>query len=435
MNLYLTEAKISKDAIVGLLQKANLDDSTDKLLAVIGSLLDDDCNLVIPEAVVEATNEVNSKGIKYPYAPSTGIADLARLLAEENIGKKTLEKLRSNNIYKSELVTAGCTNAISATLAACTGPEDRIIIQSPHWSGFDSIVNSIARKPLLNFQILDKNENFNFDNFTEVINSDTSKQTIIILNIPFDNPLGKDFGSETWDRIGDILNEHYGLTRKKTLLILDAAYIDFGPRGKDYDRLSFLPKLFQKVQSPYFNVVVAVTISKSFTMYGARVGAAILLSSDLEAVNNWTDVVGGVVRGTLSSVNEPGQEIALNILRDPNKLANVHSFQAATAKLLDKRRKIFTELMEPKLVAGIKLIKPDGGFFYSLKIEDKNFAVRLSEKLIESHTYIPLISEHFLRIPVCEFPEHLLEEAAKRIINAYKGSLTSSSTISRMMAN
>ncbi len=219
-----------------------------------------------------------------------------------------------------------------------------------------------------------------------------------------------------------------GLPEREIVIIIDTAYLDFGPGGKDYSRLSFLPKFFLEVNGPdtnkdKFNIVIAGTVSKSFAMYAARVGVATLLTSNIDHANQWRDTVGGVIRGTFSNGSRSGQEIALKVLQDMSKLANIHEFQKQASDLVSGRSKIFmqalgatTDAAIMPIANGLEVIRPDGGFFVSLRIEDRQFARKLFDKCLEEHFYVPLISSKYLRIPTCGLSSSKLETVAKRIL-------------------
>lgn len=421
MPFYETNARVSKDPIMGLIQMAAQDSDKNKLTAIVGSAAADNGDLLIPESVIEAAREVHNK-VDMAYASSFGLAGLPELMSEEILGADIAKALKESGIARAELVTSGGTNAIATALLACTNKEDQIITHSPHWAGYDSITLAIERKPLINFDILDAEGNFNLVAFETTIKNliafkDDAK-IILVMNTPFDNPLGKDFGVAAWNEIGEILSKY---NDREILIILDTAYLDFGPEGKDYCRLSFIPNLFKKIDSPNFKLVIAGTVSKSFAMYGARVGVATLLSSDQETVSQWRDTAGGCIRGTFSNASRPGQAITQLVLQDPKKLANVHEWQKTTSHLMNKRRDFFIEAMQGRLTEEFKLIRPDSGFFISLMINDNKyqnstFAQIFYKELLASQLYAPLISDQFLRIPTCGLSESKLEQVANRIV-------------------
>lgn len=402
MSLYETTAKITQDPIVGLVQLAAQDDSSEKFTAIIGSAMDDEGKLIVPDPVNEVARELLKDGIAMSYAPSSGVKGLAELMANEVLGKKVQTELEGLGLFKSQVVTCAGTNAISTALMSCTNDKDEIITHNPHWAGYDSIILALKKKPLVNFEILDEDDNFNSKAFAETVAETAAKdpksKLTIIINTPFDNPLGKDFGDQAWDQIADVLSQY---NDREILLILDTAYIDFGPGGKDYKRLGFLTKLFQKIKNPSFNLVVAATVSKSFAMYGGRVGVSILITSNQESAIAWHDVIGGTIRGTFSNANHFAQLIVKKILETPAKHAYIHDFQALTSNLIQKRTEVFLKAFDSVGFDNFRYVKPDGGFFVSLKFDDKDYARKFNAKMIEKHFYAPLIADQYLRIPVC----------------------------------
>ncbi len=422
MVFYSTEARISKDPIVGLLQQASADNAEDKMVAIIGSAADDDGKLIVPEAVKEAARRLTTDGINMAYAPSTGLAGLAELMSNEILGIKTIDALVKLSVYRSELVTSGGTNAISSTLLACTSKDDQVITHNPHWAGYDSVALALGMKPLVNFDILDANQGFNFEAFEACIEKVAAEKAdakiTIILNTPFDNPLGKDFGDAAWKKIAEILAKY---NDREILIILDTAYLDFGPEGKDYRRLSFIPDLFRTINSSNFSLVIAGTVSKSFAMYGARVGVATLLTTNKENADNWKDAAGGTIRGTFSNACRFSQEITLHILQDMALLADVHQFQHDASKLINERKDVFIDAIQSRLPEEFEIIKPDSGFFISLKIserahQDSSFADVFYKQLVASHFYAPLISGKYLRIPTCGLNQEKLWHVADRLL-------------------
>ncbi len=438
MVFYSTEARISKDPIVGLIQEASNDKDPTKLLAIVGAAHADDGKLLVPDAVNEAAREISINGLDMTYCPTPGIPELGALLSEEILGKKTLSILESKHIHKAEIVTAGGTNAISIALSALCNKDDVIISHNPHWAGYDSVALGTERKAIVNFEILDKDANFNIQSFKDTLGFSCEKyphsKIVLLLNTPFDNPLGKNYGETAWEQMAQAIYRQRltdierGLPEREIIMIIDTAYLDYGPGGKDYSRLSFLPKFLLSVNGPEtnkdkFNIVIAGTVSKSFAMYGARVGVATLLTANIDHANLWRDTVGGVIRGTFSNASRTGQEIALKVLKDMAKLANVHEFQKQVSDLIVERSQVFMQALGAgadapimPIANGLEIIRPDGGFFVSLRIEDRQFARKLFDACLEEHFYVPLISSKYLRIPTCGLSSNKLEAVAKRIL-------------------
>jgi len=426
MVFFETKAKISSDPIVGLLQRASEDTNPSKLLAIVGSAMDDSGKLIVPDVLNQTALEIVQKGLNMEYAPSGGLKDLAPLITEEFIGRDNLHKLYSENIRRAEVVTGGGTNAISVALMTCTKSHDPIIVQRPHWAGYDSVASGIARTNLINFELLDKNSNLNLASLEKALHfavkslaADSTSKITLILNTPFDNPLGKEIPFESLMKIAELIGNY---KKNNFLVILDIAYIDFGPNAKDYNKLSFISDFFKKANLESLSLVVASTLSKSFAMYGARVGAATLFSPSYEIVSGWKDIAGGVLRGTLSNLSRTSQEIALKILSDSDKLNKIHEFQKDTVAMINRRRDYFINKISPILPEELEMIMPDGGFFLSFRLKDEilerfpDFGKKLSESFISNSIYIPVLSEQFIRVPICGLREELLDLVADKIV-------------------
>ena len=416
--LFTTSARISEDPIMTLVKQAAADNHPDKLDAIVGSAKDNG-NLIVPEAVTLAAKRIP---LNMSYADSAGLPGLATLMTKELLGEQNLKNLNEAGIYHSEVVTAGGTGAISTALQACTNHWDPVITPNG-WPGYQSVASALGRDNLFKYKILNKDNNFNIDSLKESLNSavasapEGSKITLV-LNTPYDNPSGKEISHNDLMEIERLLKSYKDY---KFLVVLDTAYIDFGPNGHDDKRLSFIND-FLKEAGPDVDAILASTLSKGFGVYAARVGAATLLTRNQEDANNWPDVAGGVMRGTVSNLSRHGQQMALEILSDPRLMESIYDYQKDTVNIINKRRGHFIETISPILPKELGIIEPDGGFFLSLKVQDEvlekwpSFAEKLSESLVSEHVYIPIIDQQFIRVPVCGLSEDQLSSLANKIV-------------------
>jgi aromatic-amino-acid transaminase len=424
--LFTTSARTSLDPIMTLVKQAALDENKDKkLVAIVGSAMDDSDELIVPEAVTEAAEEISKLPLNMSYAPSAGLPGLAKLMTEELLGNDNLKDLEKAGIYHSEVVTAGGTGAISTALQACTNPWDPIITPRG-WPGYNSVASALGRDNLINYKILDKDNNFNIKSLKEslasaVASAPEGSKITLVLNTPYDNPFGKKISDKDLQDIAKTLKEYKDY---KFLVVLDTAYIDFGPKGHDTTQLSFISDFFKNAGN--IEMVICSTLSKSFGMYGARVGAATLLTRIQKDAKNWIDVAGGVIRGTVSNLAQHGQQIALKVLSNPRLLNSIYKSQEGIVRMINRRRDHFIDKIKRILPNELKIINPDGGFFLCLKVKDEvlekspNFAKKLSESLVSNHVYIPIIDNQFIRVPLCGLSEEKLGLLAGKIVEHTK---------------
>jgi aromatic-amino-acid transaminase len=422
--LFTTSARISLDPIMTLVKQA-AQDKGEKLVAIVGSAMDN-LGLIVPKAVTEAAKEISKLPLDMSYARSEGLPELATLMTKELLGDDNLKDLKEAGIHHSEVVTAGGTGAISTALQACTNSWDPVITPKG-WPGYNSVASALGRNNLINYKILDKDNNFNIKSLKEslasaVASAPEGSKITLVLNTPYDNPFGKKISDKDLQEIAKTLKEYKDY---KFLVVLDTAYIDFGPQGHDTTQLSFISEFFKNAGDK-LDMVIASTLSKSFGMYGARVGAATLLTRNQEDAEKWTDVAGGVIRGTVSNLAQHGQQIALKVLSNPRLLNSIYKYQEGIVDMINKRRDHFIETISKDLPNELKIINPDGGFFLCLKVKDEvlnespDFAEKLSESLVSDHVYIPILDEQFIRVPVCGLSEEKLSLLADKIVEHTK---------------
>ena len=99
--------------------------------------------------------------------------------------------------------------------------------------------------------------------------------------------------------------------RGAVAFLLDHAYARFG--GEASDRwIDIVPRMLESA-----TVLVGWTVSKSFALYGARVGALVALHRDAEARDRITNALGFSCRATWSNCNHLGLLAATEVLTDP----------------------------------------------------------------------------------------------------------------------
>jgi hypothetical protein len=78
-----------------------------------------------------------------------------------------------------------------------------------------------------------------------------------------------------------------------------------------------------------------------------------------------------------------------------------------------------------------EVIRPDGGFFVSMRLTSKckknapDFALRLAKILIENHIYVPVIAGEYVRIPVCGLSKETLALLTSKLVEHSKNLLVS----------
>jgi len=176
--------------------------------------------------------------------------------------------------------------------------------------------------------------------------------------------------------------------------MVDCAYIDYAgigdERRKFFAKFSGLPKNIL--------IIVAFSMSKGYTMYGMRSGAAIGISSDEDIAEEFYYSCMHSNRANWSNGTRAAMEIMTRIANDPEKTKLYEAEVNETKVMLRRRADAFVEGAKE---VGLEILPYRDGFFVSIPCKD---AKKLSDELIKENVFaIPL--KKGLRFAVCAVSE------------------------------
>ena len=263
------------------------------------------------------------------------------------------------------LAVAGGTGGISLSISMCLDDGDTIYMPKIAWGNY----NLIAKENNLNVINYDP---YNIDSLLDAINDD--KKTFIVINSPCENPCGCSFEYEDWKKLIDKVN-----TFKNEVIILnDAAYMDYS-NNLDYK------KYFELFNNTNRNVLVliAYSCSKSFSYYGFRLGALLLINNDEELLDILENQFAKHNRTIWSSVNNGAMINVANIIN--NHLDEYLKQKNESVELLRQRSKLFIDEANE---CGLETYPYKEGFFVTLKLENNDVRDIAHQKLIDNHIYL-----------------------------------------------
>ncbi len=322
------------------------------------------------------------------YTPPAGAATLADAYANSILDGVPLP----DGLVRKAIPTHGGTGGL--TLSITNLASRTVISHAPYWENYALIAQQCG-KELACFNLLDSALRFDAADFERVVKKVAAEEgrVCLLINSPYSNPTGAALEASEWDEIGRVLA---GVSGDK-VLILDLAYIDFGPRGRDPEDLAFVGKLFERV--PDLHIVLVPSLSKSMMAYGWRSGAAILLTRDQDEATKWFDVMEGTIRGSNSNEVTAPQQALVAILSSETKRAQVAAERQHCNEIVQRRFLSFNEAAHD---AGLKVSKPVGGYFAVVYVPDP---LDVARKLEERDVYtVPVLEPGGLRIGLCALP-------------------------------
>ncbi len=378
-----SKQSVPKIDILAINQIAKQDEANgNKVInASVGMFLNNNKNLGYISSINKSLNENICKKMEYP--PITGIKEFNDSILKSLFNTKYDELFNKYNPFIG--ATLGGTGAISTAFNLFLEENETVLLPDIMWGNY----KLIAKKSNINFEtysLFNDEEKFNINSLKEKIKELKlkNKNILILINDPCQNPTGYSLTSEEYDELFSLLNKE-GIDSNITCLF-DIAYISFS------DDCPLINKLFE--YDVNFLPILAFSCSKTFSMYGLRVGALICLPKDKDNHDEIKRAFQANARGTYSVPNGSVQYSISLLFNDKNNIKLLEEeIKINKLTLLERSNLIIKELNENN----IKYYPYKNGFFISLKIDN---AYEITEKLKEKHIYVVPIKENVIRLAI-----------------------------------
>jgi aromatic-amino-acid transaminase len=334
-----------RDPIIGLTEAFVADSRPLKVNLGAGVYIDDNGKIPLLRAVREAERARVEAGVPRGYLPIEGLA------AYDAAVQKLLFGTDSPLIAAGRLVTAqalGGTGAlkIGADFLKRINPSARVLISDPSWENHRALFEG-AGFEVGSYPYYDAaTRGLNFAGMCSALRA-APAGTIVALHACCHNPTGVDMTLDQWREVARICKAQ-GLVP-----MMDIAYQGFG-EGVDADAAAV--RLFADEGLSFF---VASSFSKSFSLYGERVGALTIVTASSDESARVLSQLKRVIRTNYSNPPTHGGSIVAAVLGDPKLRALWEE------ELAEMRNRI--KAMRKALVDGMKARGVPGDFSYVLK--------------------------------------------------------------------
>jgi len=300
-----------------------------------------------PQVVFDAIKKVDFKVLEYSH--SAGIESYRKKLADY------YSKYNISIDISNVMITTGGSEAISFAMGSCLDPYDEVIIPEPFYANYNgfSIASDIVVKP-----ITAKIENgFALPSISEFEKLITPKTKAILICNP-NNPTGYLYTEEELLELKKLVLKH------DLFLFADEVYREFCYDGKKHFSVLNIKGLEN-------NVIVVDSVSKRFSMCGARIGA--LITRNKEVMN--TAMKFAQARLSPPTFGQIASEAALDVQED--------YFEKVSAEYVSRRNLMIEELNK---IDGVLCPKPGGAFYAIARLPIDN-ADKFCQWLLESFAY------------------------------------------------
>lgn len=372
--------------------------------ATIGMLNDSNDDFYTFKAVGEVLKTI-SYYESFSYADTDGGEKFKNAVLNWVFGKYLPQFLESH--HAGVVATPGGSGAIATTFSNYLNPKDKVLVPSVMWETYITIAKE-RDCGVERYDLYDQDGKFNLNSIKENILKLMSQQKsiVLVINDPCHNPTGFCMKDEDYDSLVNLLNEfNYPI-----VLLMDVAYFDF----YDVDR-DIIRSRFYKLSKLNENILVnfAFSGSKTFGIYGLRIGANILLSKNKEEIDNFANAIAYTARANWGSSSRLGISIVEKLLTTSTYYEMFKEEVKDVALMLQQRSDAF--ITEANKI-GLEMLPYERGFFVCVPSTDP---VLLMNKLHEYNVYV-VVTKTCIRIALCAISGEEAKQLPQLILKAKK---------------
>ena len=364
MSLFTAVEMAPRDPILGLNEQFNADANPHKVNLGVGVYYDDDGKLPLLQCVQEAERQMMESPKARGYLPIDGIAAYDSAVRNLVFGAEN-EAVKTGRVATIQALGGTGGLKVGADFLKRMSPGATVLISDPSWENHRALFTQAGFAVDTYPYYSAEKRGIDFDGMLGALNA-AAEGTIVVLHACCHNPTGYDISQEQWDQVVAALKA------RKLVPFLDLAYQGFG-YGITEDGAA-VGKFVASGQ----NFFVATSFSKSFSLYGERVGALSVLCQDKEEAGRVLSQLKIVIRTNYSNPPIHGGTVVAMVLNTP-ELRAMWEKELGDMRLRIKQMRI--ALVEKLKAAGIKedmgfITTQIGMFSYSGLAKDQMVRLR-----------------------------------------------------------
>ena len=339
-----------KDPILGVSELFVADTNPKKVNLGVGVYYDDNGKVPLLECVRLAEREL------LEIAPSRGYLPIDGLPAYDKGVQALVFGPDSTAVAEGRVVTVQAVGGtgglkVGADFLKQILPNAGVWISSPSWENHRALFES-AGFVVNEYPYYDPaTHGLQFDAMLGTLNG-LPAGSIVLLHACCHNPTGVDLAPDQWTRVLDVVKSR-GLVP-----FLDFAYQGLGD-GLDAD--AYAARLFARSTAPVF---LTSSFSKSFSLYGERIGALSVVTASAEESARVLSQVKRVVRTNYSNPPTHGGQLVATVLTTPELRAMWEKEVGGIRDRIREMRKQLAEKVEARVPgADMKFVLAQRGMF------------------------------------------------------------------------
>ncbi len=342
MSMFTAVEMAPRDPILGLNEQFAADTNPNKVNLGVGVYFDDNGKLPLLQCVQAAEKAMMEKPAARGYLPIDGIAAYDAAVKGLVFGTDS-EPVKSGRVATVQGIGGTGGLKIGADFLKRLSPNATVLISDPSWENHRALFTNAGFKVDTYAYYDAATRGVNFEGMLASLNA-AAAGTVVVLHACCHNPTGYDITPAQWDQVVSVVKA------KNLTAFLDMAYQGFG-HGIAEDGA-----VIQKFVAAGLSFFVSTSFSKSFSLYGERVGALSVLCANKEEADRVLSQLKIVIRTNYSNPPIHGGAVVAAVLGNPE-------LRALWEKELGEMR-VRIKAMRQKLVDGLKAagVKQDMSF-------------------------------------------------------------------------
>lgn len=337
MSLFANVELAPRDPILGLNEAFNADTRATKVNLGVGVYFTDEGKIPLLRAVAAAEKSMMEKPSPRGYLAIEGIAAYNQGVQNLLFGKDS-EIIQAGRVVTAQAVGGTGALKIGADFIKRLEANAVVAISDPSWENHRALFESAGFK-VVNYTYYDpQTRGVNFAGMVASLEA-LPAQSVVVLHACCHNPTGADLTAAQWQEI-------VALCQKKDLIpFLDMAYQGFAD-GIDPDGAAV--RLFAQSGLSFF---VSSSFSKSFSLYGERVGALSIITGNKDESTRVLSQLKRVIRTNYSNPATHGGTVVATVLNNPELRA---MWETELGEMRDRIKLMRNTLVKKLAEAGAK---------------------------------------------------------------------------------
>lgn len=291
-----------KDPILGVTEAYVADQNPKKVNLGVGVYTDDNGKVPLLECVRRAEETRVKSGTPKGYLPIDGMAAYDKAVKELVFGAES-PAVKEGRVVTVQALGGTGGLKLGADFLRFISPGATAWISEPSWENHRALFEG-AGFPVKVYPYYDaKTHGLNFEGMLGALKQ-LPAGDVVVLHSCCHNPTGVDLTQEQWRQLAEVV-------RGRGLLpFLDLAYQGF---ADTVDVDAFAPRHFAATMQPVF---LSSSFSKSFSLYGERVGAFSVVTGSADESARALSQIKRLARTNYSNPPTHGADIVTRVLSD-----------------------------------------------------------------------------------------------------------------------